>query len=136
VERTTDEHSPREDDELKREETALLRGAPEEGRSEPRRAEEPGLDEPRSARRADVENEYHGAPGVGEVEDRAALAATFPPAMFPARREELLEAATAAYADDQLLGDLRRIPDRLYDDVSRVWDELQTVRARPRMPEE
>lgn len=40
--RMSDKHSPRRDDQLEREEQALLHGHPDEGRTEPRRAEGPG----------------------------------------------------------------------------------------------
>lgn len=129
VERTSDQHAPRRDDRLEREENALLHGAPDEGRSEPRRTEQPGPGETGSGRRPDVDEAYHGAPRIADIEDRAALAATFTPTTFPARRDELVEVAEASYADEGLLRDLRRIPEGFYENVTQLWDELRALRA-------
>ncbi|MFP3900937.1 MAG: DUF2795 domain-containing protein [Acidimicrobiia bacterium] len=129
--RTSDKHTPRRDDQLKHEEAAMLQGSPDEGRTEPRRAEEPGPGEGGLGVRPEAEEPYHGAATESEVEGRAALAATFPPSMFPAGRQQLIDEAEANYADEPLLRLLRRIPDRAYGTVSEVWDEITVARGAP-----
>ncbi|HEX6237469.1 MAG TPA: DUF2795 domain-containing protein [Acidimicrobiales bacterium] len=129
--RTTDKHTPRRDDQMKHEEAAMLQGSPDEGRTEPRRAEEPGPGEGGLGVRPEAEEPYHGAPTESEIQGRAALAATFPPAMFPARRQQLIDEAEAGHADDALLRLLRRIPERTYDTVGEVWDEITVAGGAP-----
>lgn len=114
--RTSDKHSPRKDEQLEREEHALLHGAPDEGRTEPRRGEAPGPDE--------------GGTGVRpEVDDRATLAASFRPATFPARRDRLVEEARDRHADEQLVSQLQSLPDRIYETVGDVWEEMHRAQG-------
>lgn len=127
--RISDKHTPRRDEQMKHEEAAMLQGSPDEGRTEPRRGEEPGPGEGGLGVRPEAEEPYHGAATESEIESRAALAATFPPAMFPAQRQQLIDEAEAGYADDVLLRLLRRIPDRTYDTVGEVWDEMAAARG-------
>jgi hypothetical protein len=118
--RVTSKHAPRRDDELAREEHALLHGSHDEGRTEPRRAEAPGDDEPSLGRRSDVPETEAGA----EMRDKSALAASFEPSLFPARRDQLVAEAAARYADDVTLEALRHLPDAVYGSVDDVWDAL------------
>jgi hypothetical protein len=126
--RTSDKHSPRRDDQLDHEEHALLHGAPDEGRTEPRRAEAPGYDEGGVGVRPEAEEPGHGGPPESEREAKAALAASFPPSLFPAPSSRLIEEARARFADDELLVQLERIPARVYETVGDVWTEV--VRAK------
>jgi hypothetical protein len=127
--RTT--HSPRTDDQLAHEEHALLHGAPDEGRDEGRRSEGPGPDEGGTGTRPEVEEARNGAPPQSEVEDRAAFAATFPPSLFPAWRDELIDAARGRYGSDLLLARLEQLPDRIYESSGDAWREI-SIRRSPR----
>lgn len=123
--RTSAKHNPRQDDQLEHEEHALLHGNSDEGRSEPRRAEAPGPgDEADVGLRPDVVEPQGAAPSQRDVEARAALAATFPPSLFPARRDELVLAAEAAFAEDDLVASLRALPDSVYTAAGEVWDTM------------
>jgi hypothetical protein len=93
--RTSDKHAPRRDDQLAHEEQALVHGAPDEGRTEPRRSEAPGPGEGGVGARPEVEEPAGDAGPQSEIEGRAALAATFRPTTFPARRDQLVEEARA-----------------------------------------
>jgi hypothetical protein len=66
--RTSDKHAPRLDDQLEHEEQALTHGAPDEGRTEPRRSEAPGPGEGGVGARPEAEDPAHGVPPVSEVE--------------------------------------------------------------------
>jgi hypothetical protein len=124
--RTSSTHGPRRDDQMKREEHALLHGSPDEGRTEPRRGEAPGPgDEASPGVRADVDEPQGGAPAQRDVDARAALAASFRPSVFPARRDRLIEEAEAGFADEGLIAALRQLPDGLYETVGEVWAALQ-----------
>jgi hypothetical protein len=65
----------------------------------------------------------HGPHQRGE--GRAALAATFPPSIFPTRRDRLVEEARSRFADDSVVATLERLPDREYETVGQVWDAIQ-----------
>jgi hypothetical protein len=123
--RTSDKHAPRRDDQLAHEEQALVHGAPDEGRTEPRRSEAPGPGEGGVGARPEVEEPAGDAGPQSEIEGRAALAATFRPTTFPARRDQLVEEARARFADDSLVTALQRAPDRVYETVGQVWDAIQ-----------
>lgn len=121
----TSKHGPRQDDQQKHEEHALLHGHPDEGRTEPRRMEAPGPgDAEGSGVRPEVAEPQAGAPSQAEIEDRAALAATFPPSMFPAGRDRLVEEAQARFADNDLIARLQRLPDGPYATVGQLWAAL------------
>jgi catechol 2,3-dioxygenase-like lactoylglutathione lyase family enzyme len=100
------------------------------GRTEPRRAETPGPDEGGVGARPEVAERYYGAPARGEMDARAALRANFPASLFPAHRDELVEEAQERYASEMLVAELRRLPDRAYDTVGDVWDDLVAARRR------
>jgi hypothetical protein len=123
--RTSDKHAPRRDDQLAHEEHALVHGAPDEGRTEPRRSEAPGPGEGGVGVRPEAEEPAGGAAPQSEIEARAALAATFSPSMFPARRDQLVEEARARFADDSVVATLARLPDGVYETVGQVWDAIQ-----------
>ena len=126
--RTT--HSPRTDDQLSHEEHALVHGTPDEGRDEGRRAEAAGPDEGGMGNRLDVEEPRGGAAPQSEVDARAAFAATFPPSLFPAWRDELIDAARLLYASDLLIAELEQIPDRIYESSGAAWREVSSLRSR------
>jgi hypothetical protein len=65
------------------------------------------------------------APPWSVQEGRAGLAATFPPAAFPARPVRLAEVAAGAYADDVLVDALTQLPDREYASVGDVEAALR-----------
>jgi hypothetical protein len=136
VARTSDEHAPRVDDQLEREEEALLHGSPDEGRTEPRRAEAPGPDEAHGTSRVDTRDAPGAATDAERAEVRTLLATTFRPSLFPATREELVQSAEEAHADDQLVDALRRLPARRYGDVADVEDQLRAVEIASEVAEE
>ena len=101
---------------------SLLHGSPEESRSQEwRLQEDPGVgpggpsDEP--------------LPGMdlseADVEERAELSRHVAAARFPAGREELLAAAEADHAPDDVLQALRQLPpEQTYETVQAVWQAL------------
>jgi hypothetical protein len=130
MKRTSGRHGPRQDDQLAHEEHGLLHGAADEGRTESGRAETPGPDEGGVGARPEVAERYHGAPARGEMDARAALGASVPASILPAHRDELVEEAQERYASEMLVAELRRLPDRAYDTVGDVWDDLVAARGR------
>ena len=123
--RTSSKHGPRVDEQLEHEEHALLHGSPDEGRTEPRRAEAPGPGEEAGVGvRPEVAEAQGAAPSLPEIEARAAFAAAFTPSLFPARRDQLVAEAESHFGDEELIDSLRRLPDTVYASVGDVWSAL------------
>ncbi len=122
MERGSDKHAPRVDEQLKHEVSALVHGSPDEGRTEARRQEDtlaPGTDD--GAHRHDV-----GPPADGlEEEDldlRAEVGARLAGADFPATTEQLRQVATDDHAPPEVLAFLDRLaPGETYEAVGEVW---------------
>ncbi|HLM63675.1 MAG TPA: DUF2795 domain-containing protein [Acidimicrobiales bacterium] len=130
MDRTSDKHSPRVDEQLQHEEQGFVRDDRDEGRDERRRTEAPGPDEGGVGSRPEVHEERFGAPPLDEVEDRAMVAAVFRPSLFPAHRDQLVDAARAEFADEVFLADLMAVPDRLYDTPTDVYEAVVAVRRQ------
>jgi Protein of unknown function (DUF2795) len=132
VQRDSNRHSPRLDDELKGETESLVRGAPVESRAEEWREQEGAADgerEPSARTRADGLN-------ADEVAQRSDLSRHLRLSVFPAAREALLAEAEANNAPAHVLADLRRLPpDATFGSVHEVWAALtgtvETVTGRP-----
>lgn len=131
MERRSDKHTPRVDDELRHQTDSLVRGSPIESRAEEFREQEGGAeDEPdagpvlthrdrpvRSDSPAEVMSEE-------EANERAELARHLPPSCFPARPAELARAAAEAGATEGQLARLESLPDWLYNSMAEVWQAL------------
>jgi hypothetical protein len=116
MERGSDTHGPRLDEELRRRTESVERGAPVESRAEEEREETaPGDDEPVSDQR------LQSAEGA-EADARSDLARFLQPSAFPADREELLASAAETYAPAEVIRALKALPpSKLYDNVESVW---------------
>lgn len=131
MERQSNLHSARIDDELDREVASLTHGAPVEARvEESRLMEDAGDGEPLAqslvGEVSDVEggDELAGGLSRGEVIARSELAIHLRPGIFPAGRDAILECAQEEHAPAELLGQLRALPHRSYDTVQQVWEAL------------
>jgi hypothetical protein len=134
VERGSDKHSSMLDDALKHETQSLERGYPNEARSDEFREQEgPADGEPTPGARVRGGGEI---PGVGlsldDIEGRAELARYLEHRQFPARPGELAAHARDRHAPDSVVGQLERAPDRLYENVSQVWEALGGRVENPR----
>jgi hypothetical protein len=131
MERGSDQHSARLDDEMQHEVESLTRGAPVEARAdEDRLMEDAGDGEPPVQALvdevADVEggDEVAGGLSHGEVRARSELAIHLRPGIFPATRAAVLDCAREGHAPVELLGQLEALPDRRYENVGQVWEAL------------
>jgi hypothetical protein len=127
MERSSDKHSPRVDEELKQELSSLVRGSPVESRSaESREQEGPADGEPTP----DALLTGEPAPATpdvlthDEVEARAELARHLQPSVFPADRDALVESARRMGASDELADRLRGLPEGTFDHLEAVWEAL------------
>lgn len=132
MERGSDKHGPRLDDEMSREVSSLTTGAPVEARSrEERLKEAPSEEEPGT--------EVGGRPGMpagGSISpeaaiERADLARRLAGARFPAEPAELVEAARRDGAPDDVVSRLAGLPaGGAYANVEAVWEALGGARER------
>jgi hypothetical protein len=123
VERGSDKHSPRVDEELQHETRSLEQGAPLESRVEEHREQEgPGEDQPTPAPRL---TEPTASLDLDDAEARSEIARYLDPSAFPADREGLLDNAEANNAPEVVLERLQALPgDRTYEALPDVWSAL------------
>jgi hypothetical protein len=121
VERGSDTHGPRIDEELERRTRPMEQGAPVESRADERREEAgPADGEPVA------DGRLQGGPaGLDDVEARSELARFLQPSAFPADREALLGSAAETDAPDEIIRAIRTLPEsKVYDNVQSVWEDL------------
>ena len=123
MERGSDKHSPRVDEELEHETRSLRQGAPIESRVEEFREQEgPGEDQPTPATRV---TEATGSLDLDDAEARSDIARYLDPSAFPADREGLLANAEANNAPEVVLERLQALPGgTTYDALPDVWAAL------------
>lgn len=128
MERGSDKHSARLDDELASETASITHGAPVESRAEEwHQAEPAGEDEP-PVSPFPAGHDEAVAPGAftpGEIEARSELARWLPPHCFPGVREQLIGAVIDADAPTAVVDRLRDLAaGREYVNVGDVWTAL------------
>ena len=123
MERGSDKHSPRVDEELDHETRSLQQGAPIESRVEEHREQEgPGEDQPTPAPRL---TEATGSLDLDDAEARSDIARYLDPSAFPADREGLVANAEANNAPAPVLERLQALPaGRTYEALPDVWAAL------------
>jgi uncharacterized protein DUF2795 len=126
VERGSDKHNPRVDEGLKHATESMVRGSPVEARADEAREQEgPGDGEPTpDARLAGDDRAGPGDMTYDELEARTELARRLPGSVFPGDRDALIAAAKDEHAPDDVMAQLRRLPDGSFDNVQAVWEAL------------
>jgi hypothetical protein len=131
MERQSNLHSPRIDDEMEHEVESLLRGAPVESRiDESRVKEDAGEGEPvpqslvTELPDAEAGDEAGGGLSHGDVAARSELAIHLRPSIFPATRDDVLACAEEEHAPEHVVGQLRVLPDGEFGNVQEVWEAL------------
>jgi hypothetical protein len=126
LERGSDKHSPRVDEQLDHDTRSLRQGAPVESRVEEHREQEgPGEDQPTPDARLAGGRATAASLDLDDAETRADIARFLTPSTFPADREALLADAEANHAPEEVLERLRALPaGRAYENVQDVWSTL------------
>ena len=126
MERGSDKHSPRVDEQLDHDTRSLTQGAPVESRVEEYREQEgPGEDQPTPDARLTGGRATAASLDLDDAEARADIARFLTPSVFPADREALLADAEANHAPEEVLERLRALPaGRAYENVQEVWSTL------------
>jgi Protein of unknown function (DUF2795) len=124
LERGSDKHSPRVDEELDHETRSLQQGAPIESRVEEFREQEgPGEDQPTPEPR--LSEGQTGSLDLDDAEARSDIARYLVPSAFPADREGLVANAEANNAPEAVLERLQALPaGRTYEAMPDVWAAL------------
>jgi hypothetical protein len=123
LERGSDKHSPRVDEELDHETRSLQQGAPIESRVEEFREQEgPGEDQPVPQPHL---TEATASLDLDDAEARSDIARYLDPSAFPADRDGLLDNAEANNAPEAVLERLKALPaGRTYERPPDVWAAL------------
>jgi hypothetical protein len=127
MERSSDKHARRVDEELKQELRSILQGSPVESRaSEAREQEGPADGEPTpdALLTGGRPSATPDALTHDEVEARGELARHLQPSVFPADRTALIESARRLGASDDMVEQLQRLPDGSFDHLEAVWEAL------------
>ena len=120
MERETNKHSPRVDDQMVHESAALLQGLSfDEGREEGFTQEAP--EDPGVGRRTEVEIP-HSVVQPDDADLRAELAASLRPSAFPGSAADLRALARKEFARQTILDLLDALPDGTYATVGEVWE--------------
>jgi hypothetical protein len=124
LERGSDKHSPRIDEELDHETRSLQQGAPIESRVEEFREQEgPGEDQPTPEPR--LTGGRTGSLDLDDAETRSDIARYLDPSAFPADREGLVANAEANNAPEAVLERLQALPaGRTFEAMPDVWAGL------------
>jgi len=126
LERGSDKHSPRVDEQLEHETQSLRQGSPVESRVEEHREQEgPGDDQPTPDARLTGGRATAASLDLDDAETRADIARFLTPSTFPADREALLADAQGNQAPAEVLERLQALPaGRAYENVQDVWGAL------------
>jgi hypothetical protein len=126
VERGSDKHSPRVDEQLEHDTRSLTQGAPVESRVEEHREQEgPGEDQPTPDARLTGGRATAASLDLDDAETRADIARFLNPSSFPADREALLADAEANHAPAGVTERLEALPaGRSFENVQDIWSAL------------
>ena len=126
MERGSDKHSPRVDEQLDHDTRSLTQGAPVESRVEEYREQEgPGEDQPTPDARLTGGRATAGSLDLDDAETRADIARFLTPSAFPADREALLADAEGNNAPATVVERLQALPaGRAYENVQDIWGAL------------
>ena len=126
MERGSEKHSPRVDDQLEHDTRSLTQGAPVESRVEEFREQEgPGEDQPTPDARLTGGRATAASLDLDDAETRADIARFLNPSSFPADREALLADAEANHAPAGVAERLQALPaGRSFENVQDIWSAL------------
>jgi hypothetical protein len=126
LERGSDKHSPRVDEQLDHDTRSLRQGAPVESRVEEHREQEgPGEDQPTPDARLTGGRATAASLDLDDAEARADIARFLTPSAFPADREALLADAEGNHAPATVVERLQALPaGRAYENVQDIWGAL------------
>jgi hypothetical protein len=127
MERQSNKHNPRLDEEMKREVAPFLGNEPQDSRADEARVHEdaPGVVVSR-------ESPFPGGERMTleEVGLRHDLARYIERHIFPAEREDIVASARRLHAPPEVIARLEKLPPRFYDGFPDVWHAFHPSEAR------
>ncbi len=129
MERGSDKHSPRIDENLERDTRSLTQGSSGEARADEGRLQEGAADDEPTTD-ALLSGDLHPEQSNDalhdhdEAEARSKLASFLRPSIWPADREALLQCAQEENAPPDVLAQLRRLPEGTFTHTEAVWEAL------------
>jgi hypothetical protein len=127
MDRGSDKHARRIDESLKHDTDSLTRGAPVEARADEAREQEGPADgepTPDALLHGDRPPLNPDTLSHDEIEARTELARHLQPSVFPADKTRLVESARQMGAADDVIAQLGRLPDGVFDHLEAVWEAL------------
>jgi hypothetical protein len=137
MERGSDKHSPRIDENLEHDTRSLVQGNSGEARADEGRLQEGAADDEPTTDAlltGDLHPEQTNDALLDhdEAEARSRLAAHLRPSIWPADREEIVRCAEELNAPPDILNQLRQLPDGTFSHTEAVWEALGgRVETRP-----
>jgi hypothetical protein len=132
MERGSDKHSPKVDDQLAHESADLTHGAPLQARREDLAQEASSYEDlsPDPGQRPILDTAPGNALPEEAAGERAEMAAFLRPRAFPATSERLVQIAEEEFAPDWVLDELRRLPEGAeFATTEEIWDHLRGAPA-------
>jgi hypothetical protein len=127
MDRGSTKHGPHLDEQMEHEVRGIVQGGVNSRAEEFNDPEPPGEDQPDATWEAAGAHTGGAPPGMTyeEVEQRSRLGRYIPMASLPGSRDDLLAGARDLNAPDDILAELRKLPDgREFQTVSEVWAAL------------
>ena len=137
MERGSDKHSPRIDENLERDTRSLIQGSSGEARADEGRLQEGAADDEPTTDALLTGDLHPGQPQDSlldhdEAEARSRIASYLRPSIWPADRAALLACAQDLNAPPDVLNDLGRLPEGTFTHTEAVWEALGgKVESRP-----
>jgi hypothetical protein len=130
VERESDKHNPRLDEEMKKEAQSFTQGSPVDSRAQESREKEPPADGEPTPDEV-VSTTVVGGEGLthDELEARQDLARYIEGSIFPASREAIIADAEAMGAPEHVVTRLAQLPEGRYDGFPDVWKAVARSRS-------
>jgi hypothetical protein len=135
MQRGSDKHGFRLDDQLDRETRGIVQGGHDPRSEEWKTSEPPGEDQPEVDRAPHAT--LHGGVPEGltddDVEGRAEFAALLGKEIWPAETEQIRQRLPEQHAPDWAVALAAQLPDgRIYANVGEVWEDLTGAREKHR----
>jgi hypothetical protein len=124
MERQSDKHSPRTDDDMKKDAGGLTRGTPVDPRAQESRAPEPPADGEPNPDEVISTTMGRASLSHAELELRHDLARFLDNTIWPATREEILVNAAEHNAPDHVIERFAAMPPGRYDGFPLVWETI------------
>ena len=124
MERESDKHSPRVDEEMKKETRSFTQGAPVESRAQESREKEGPADGEPTPDEVIATESASSSMSHEELETRQDIARYIEGSIFPTGRDEIIDDARRMGAPQEVVARLKQLPAGRYESFRDVWQRL------------